>query len=173
MVIDSRTRLTHTTSAGDQPPQLALLRPRRRVSQPALDLLGQAQAGLAETARLPSPGERYAGAHLAALRATAAVLAARAHPDAHSGTGATGTGATRRRRLRSAWDLLCEVAPEMGEWAAFFAAGAGKRAAAEAGVMHAVTAREADDLVRDVETFLAVVSTTIGAAGGATAGVQG
>lgn len=165
MVIDSRARLTRTASTGDQPPQLALLRPRRKVSQPALDLLGQAQAGLAETARLPSPGERYAGAHLAALRATAAVLAARAHPDTHSGAGA------RRRRLRSAWDLLCEVAPEMGEWAAFFAAGAAKRAAAEAGVAHAVTAREADDLVRDVETFLAVVATTVGA-GSTTVGLR-
>jgi len=51
----------------------------------------------------------------------------------------------------------------MGEWAAFFAAGAAKRAAAEAGVTHAVTAREADDLVRDVETFLTVVTTTVGA----------
>lgn len=157
MVIDSRARLTNTRLAGDQPAQLSLVRPRRTVSQSALDLLGQARAGLAETTRLPSPGERYAGAHLAALRGTAAVLAARAHPDTHSGTGAR-----RRRRLRSAWELLCEVAPEMGEWAAFFAAGAAKRAAAEAGVTHAVTVREADDLVRDVETFLAVVATTVG-----------
>lgn len=123
-------------------------------SRSALDLLGQARAGLAEAAELVPAGERYAGAHLAALRATAAVLAARAHPQT----------ATRRRRLRSAWELLCEVAPEMGEWAAFFAAGATKRAAAEAGVARAVSAREADDLVRDVETFLAVVATTVGVA---------
>ncbi len=126
--------------------------PRRTVSPPALDLLGQARAGLAEAAQLPSPAERYAGAHLAALRGTAAVLATRAQPDT----------AARRRRLRSAWDLLCEVAPEMGEWAAFFAAGAAKRAAAEAGVTGVVTARDADDLIRDVETFLAVVDTTVG-----------
>ena len=52
--------------------------------------------------------------------------------------------------------------PELGEWAAFFAAGAAKRAAAEAGLTHAVTEREADDLVRDVGTFLGVVETTIG-----------
>jgi len=123
------------------------------VGRTVLDLLGQARAGLAEAATLAPAGERYAGAHLAALRATAAVLAARAHPEA---------SARRRRRLRSAWELLCEVAPEMGEWAAFFAAGAAKRAAAEAGVTRAVSAREADDLVRDVETFLAVVSTTVG-----------
>ncbi|MBA2414876.1 MAG: hypothetical protein H0V64_03090 [Geodermatophilaceae bacterium] len=157
MVIDSRARLTRAPLAESQPTQLALLRPRRAVSPSALVLLGQAQVGLAEAAQLPSSGERYAGAHLAALRATAAVLAARANPDTHAGSGSR-----RRRRLRSAWDLLCEVAPEMGEWAAFFAAGAPKRAAAEAGVTRAVTAREADDLVRDVETFLAVVATTVG-----------
>ncbi len=162
MVTDSRARLTSTRLAGEKPAQVALLRPGRAVSPAALGLLGQARAGLAEAAQSRSPGERYAGAHLAALRATAAVLAARAHPD---------PSATRRRRLRSAWDLLCEVAPEMGEWAAFFAAGATKRAAAEAGVTRAVTAREADDLIRDVETFLAVVSTTIGAVVATTVGV--
>ena len=53
--------------------------------------------------------------------------------------------------------LLGQVAPELGEWATFFAAGAGKRAAAEAGLSRAVTEREADDLVRDVGSFLAVV----------------
>jgi len=132
--------------------QLTLLRPRV-VPRPVLDLLGQARIGLAEAARLAPAGERYAGAHLAALRGTAAVLASRTSAERPAG---------RRRRLRSAWELLCEVAPEMGEWAAYFAAGAAKRAAAEAGVAHAVTAREADDLVRDVEMFLAVVATTVG-----------
>ena len=58
----------------------------------------------------------------------------------------------RNRRPRNAWVLLTEVAPELAEWAAFFAAGARKRAAAEAGIESAVTARDADDLVRDVET---------------------
>lgn len=66
-----------------------------------------------------------------------------------------------RRRPRSAWVLIAEVAPELAEWATFFAAGAAKRAAAEAGLSHAVTEREADDLVRDAGTFLAVVETTI------------
>ena len=54
-----------------------------------------------------------------------------------------------------------QAAPELAEWAAFFAAGAGKRAAAEAG-LDAVTPREADDLLRDVETFLALAETTVG-----------
>ena len=64
-----------------------------------------------------------------------------------------------RGRPRSAWVLLGQVAPELGEWATFFAAGAAKRAAAEAGLSHAVTEREADDLVRDVGAFLSVVET--------------
>ena len=68
-----------------------------------------------------------------------------------------------RRRPRSAWVLLGQVAPELGEWATFFAAGAAKRAAAEAGLSRAVTEREADDLVRDVGGFLAVVETSLGA----------
>ena len=60
--------------------------------------------------------------------------------------------------------LLGQVAPELGEWATFFAAGAAKRAAAEAGLSHAVTEREADDLVRDVGAFLAVVENCLGSA---------
>ena len=67
-----------------------------------------------------------------------------------------------RGRPRSAWVLLGQVTPELGEWATFFAAGAGKRAAAEAGLSHAVTEREADDLVRDVGSFLSAVENCLG-----------
>lgn len=95
---------------------------------------------------------RYAHAHVAALRAAAALLAAKAHPD------------PRRRRQKNAWVLLAEVAPELGEWATFFSAGAAKRAAAEAGSTRAVTEREADDLVRDADRFLAVVEQALGLA---------
>jgi SAV_6107-like HEPN len=129
----------------------------RRGTRPgpaALDLVALSRRGLIEADLLTLPGERYATAHLAALRAAAAVLAARARP-ATSRPG-------RPRRPASAWVLLTEVAPELTEWSAFFAAGAGKRAAAEAGLSRAVTAREADDLRRDAETFLAVVETTLG-----------
>ena len=103
---------------------------------------------------LERPAERYAATHLAALRAAAAVLAARARPAV--------TGHRRSSRPTSAWTLLCRVAPELSEWAGFFAAGAAKRAAAEAGLPRSVTAREADDMMRDAETFLAVVETTLG-----------
>jgi hypothetical protein len=123
-----------------------------RTSPGALDLLAHARHALLEAAAAERPAERYATAHLAALRTVAAILAARARP---------ATGSRRRSGPRDAWSLLVEVAPEMAEWAAFFAAGAGKRAAAEAGIRGAVTTREADDLLRDVETFLAVAATTL------------
>ncbi|CCG03098.1 SAV_6107 family HEPN domain-containing protein [Blastococcus saxobsidens] len=116
----------------------------------AATLLDQAHRGLIEAAAATDPRERYATAHLAALRAAAAVLAARTRPE------------SGRRRPRSAWVLLGQVAPELGEWATFFAAGASKRAAAEAGLSRAVTERQADDLVRDVRAFLAVVETALG-----------
>jgi hypothetical protein len=54
----------------------------------------------------------------------------------------------------------------MQEWAAFFAAGAGKRAAAEAGLRRSVSERDADDLVRDAATFLAVVEGALAAPAG-------
>jgi hypothetical protein len=111
----------------------------------AVQLLDQAHHGLTEAAGCADPRQRYATAHLGALRGAAAVLAARTRPE------------PARRRPRSAWVLLAQVVPELGEWATFFAAGAAKRAAAEAGLSSAVTEREADDLVRDVRAFLAVV----------------
>jgi pyruvate kinase len=117
----------------------------------ARDLLATARRDLAVAMTTTVPAERYAAAHLAALRTAAAVLAVRTRP-------------TTTRRTRSVWALLPQVAPELTEWAAFFAAGAGKRAAAEAGLSRAVTPREADDLLRDAQTFLALVETTLGLA---------
>jgi hypothetical protein len=116
------------------------------------ELLALSRHGILEASGQGTAGQRYATAHLAALRAAAAVLAARARP-------AVGQ---RRRRPTSVWVLLVSVAPELGEWAAFFAVGAAKRAAAEAGIPRVVTSREADDLLRDAERFLAVAETTLG-----------
>jgi hypothetical protein len=113
-------------------------------------LLATAREGISEAQCAQRAVDRYALAHLAALRCAAAVLAARARPGGP------------RRGPTSAWALLTIVAPELGEWAAFFAAGAAKRAAAEAG-QHVVSEREADDLLRDAQIFLALVETTLGA----------
>jgi hypothetical protein len=126
-----------------------------RVPGAALSLLRTARQGLAEAEAETDAGTRYIGAHLAALRAAAAIVAARGEP---------GTGA-RRRRPRSVWELLPQVEPALAEWAAFFAASAAKRAAAEAGLPRAATAREADDLLRDASTFLMVAERALGLEG--------
>lgn len=69
-----------------------------------------------------------------------------------------------KRGPRDAWGLLAKVAPELADWAAFFAAGASKRAAAEADLPGAVTDREADDQVEYADRFLEVVEHTLGLA---------
>lgn len=104
-------------------------------------LLGQARQGLCDAEYTPDPVERFLQAYLAALRAAAAVLALRAQP-------------RRRTRPTSVWVLLAPLAPELAEWSAFFAATSATRAAVKAGVPRLVTARQADDLVRQAGTFL-------------------
>ncbi|GAA2430982.1 SAV_6107 family HEPN domain-containing protein [Streptomyces lavendulocolor] len=132
------------TAASDIHPVL------RRASAPpaALDLLDQAHAALEEASTLETANERYATAHLAALRTAAAVLAVRGRPESTP---------RKRQQIRSAWDVLPEVAPELTEWSTLFAAGASRRARAEAGIRGAATHRDADDLIRDVTMFLGLV----------------
>lgn len=125
--------------------------PTRRVASSARGLLQASRLGLAEAAEATSAAERYVAAHLAALRAAAAVLATREPVDAG-----------RRGRPRSVWVLLPAADPALREWAAFFAAGADKRAAAEAGLPRAVTAREAEELLHDAEVFVSLVEETLG-----------
>ncbi len=140
------TRTTHTT-----PPTVRAPHP---FDLPAAthSYLERSAASLREAMTTGEVPLRYACAHVAALRATAALLAARATP----------VPTPRRSRQKNAWVLLAEVAPEFGEWAAFFSAGAAKRAAAEAGSSRAVTEREADDLVRDADRFLGLVEESLG-----------
>jgi hypothetical protein len=104
-------------------------------------LFEQARRALLDAEYSAHPVDRYAQAHLAALRAAAAVLAARARP-------------RRRSRPTSAWVLLATVAPELAEWSAYFATTSATRSAAEAGVRRLVTTRDADDLVRKAGEFL-------------------
>src|ERR1700753_769574 len=126
---------------------LANLGPRHPgVAPTVLSMLQSARRGLAEAADESSPGARYVTAHLAALRAAAAGGAARG---------------PRRRTRQSVGDLLPQVEPALSEWAASFAAGAGKRAAAEAGLPRAASAREADDLLRDAEEFLSLAESAV------------
>ncbi len=147
------TPIVHPGTDRKGPGMTTLVPERFHIPEASLECLRRAAVTLSEAILTEDPAEHYALAHVSALRATAAVLAARARP----------TG--RAARQRNAWLLLRQVAPEFAEWADFFAAGAGKRAAAEAGARNAASAREADDLVRDADHFLAVVETSFGLTG--------
>lgn len=123
-----------------------MLRAERPAGIPtaSLELLSAAVAAIETSVAEPDPTDRYVRGHLAARRTAAAVLAARARP------------APQSSAPRDLWAVIGAVAPELSEWAAFFAAGTGKRIAAETGLA-VVSAREADDLVRDAHNFLDVV----------------
>lgn len=151
-------RVVSTTSAPKSPPASLRVAGRELPAIPAhalphrtpRELLLMARRGLLEALETRADGQRYATAHLAALRAAAAVLAARARPTPQ-----------RRGRPTSVWVLLTVVAPEMSEWAAYFAASAAKRSAAEAGIPRTVTAAEADDLVDDTRRFIEMVEISL------------
>jgi len=116
----------------------------------AIALLRSARDELAATDCEASAGGKYVAAHLAASRAAAAVVTAR-------GAGVTPRG----RASRSVWELLPQVEPTLSDWAAFFAAGTGKRAAAEAGLPRAVSLREANDLLKDAEMFVSIAECAV------------
>jgi SAV_6107-like HEPN len=118
------------------------------VAATVLELVDRSRASLLAACRTSSVSERYVEAHLAALRAAAALMAARSRP-------------TRRSRLRSVWEVLPEVAPELTEWAVFFAGTAQQRAALERGTW-VPSAREADDLLRQSETFHGLIQSCLG-----------
>ncbi len=128
----------------------ALARPSAAI---ALDLLDRAQETLLEACRTTVAASRYLQAQLAALRAAAAMVAARSLPDSQAGP-------------RSLWDLLPVVAPELTEWAEFFAVPTGQRTGIERGQVR-VSARAADDLLRQAETFVALVARALGLPSGA------
>lgn len=124
--------------------------PRRAPAPPAaLDLLAQAERGLSEAVALTDPGEAYVAAHLAALRSAAAVLAVRGRPE---------SSARARRRIRSVWEVLPEIAPELAEWSVLFAASAERRARIDAGIRDVAGRRDADELVRAAGYFLRLVA---------------
>jgi SAV_6107-like HEPN len=144
----SEVKLSSVNGTGTTP----LRRPL--VAASALRLVVAARRALGEAEQATDVGERYAAAHLSALRAAAGVLAADARPESMR--------PLRRGRPTSVWTLLERLAPDLNEWAAYFAAGADKRIAAQAGMRGAVTSREADDLVRDAGLFLDIVAGRLG-----------
>lgn len=112
-------------------------------------LLDRSRAALLDALAARSAAERYMHAHLAALRAAAVVLTVRSRPGSLTAP-------------LSVWVKLPRVAPELGDWASFFAATGERRALIEAGRPEVVTAREADDLLRDAEAFHHLVESSLG-----------
>lgn len=121
---------------------------RPHLPQQVHHLLGVSAHTIVEASVIADPSIRYVTAHVGALRAAAAVIAARAVPKKRSG-------------IASTWTLLTRIAPELSEWAVFFASSAHMRAAAEAGTAH-VTDRLADDLVREAQAFREAVCRVLG-----------
>ncbi|SFQ34538.1 hypothetical protein SAMN05421810_106215 [Amycolatopsis arida] len=125
---------------------------RPPASPAAVSLLAEARHGLGEARRESDPAPRFVTAYLSALRAAAAVLAARGRP--HRG----------RARPASVWVLLESTVPELAEWAAYFAANSAARAAAQAGITRRITADLADELVERAGQFLELAGRVVHAA---------
>lgn len=113
--------------------------------QSAARLLTRAEQELTQVTSGQDPQQAFLHAHMAALRAAAAVLDLQVVPGG------------RRRRVRSAWEQLAEVGPQWQEWADFFAQGAPVRAAIESGRAANVGAAEAEELVAAATDFLELV----------------
>lgn len=108
-----------------------------------LELLDRSRHSLLEACQSRDVTDRWQQAQLGALRAAAAVLAAR-------------STAANRPGPRSLWQLLPTVAPELAEWAGFFEVVARRRA------QDRPLPREADDLLRQAEVFLDLACRSIG-----------
>ena len=115
----------------DYPTQLDLRRARRAI----------VAAELAER-----PSDRYLAAHLAALQIAAVILAWRANP----------TLGPRGSRPRNVWRMLADVARSSPNGPP--SSPPHRRSeAVRAGATTIVSAREADDLLRDAQCFLSMV----------------
>jgi predicted DNA-binding transcriptional regulator YafY len=112
-------------------------------------LLREAQCGLRAAEAEEEPAERFTQAYLSALRAAAAMLAHRGRP--HRG----------HARPTSVWTLLTSSAPELREWAAYFAACSSTRAAVQAGRVRLVSARSADELDRQSAQFIGLIARVV------------
>ncbi len=112
-------------------------------ADPVVELLDSAADALHRAERTGSAALRFEMAYLCTLRSGAAVLARRARPR------------SLRTRPRGMWALLAATAPELAEWAQYFCVcGAHNTALLEGRA--GISARQADDLVRDAATFLVV-----------------
>src|SRR5664280_2532895 len=122
---------------------------RAPVSTEALALLARSDAELLVAQFAPEASDRFVHAHLAAVRAAAAVLAVRGRPG-------------RRSAARTVWEMLTRVAPELETWAVFFAGAAPLRSRVEAGRRDLVTDDRAECALAAAEDFRDTVEEVLG-----------
>lgn len=133
-----------TFAAPASPALTAATRPPLRDASSALDLLDRSRQSLLTACQSAVVTERFIQAQLGALRAAAALVAAR-------------PTTWRPQGPHSLWELLPTVAPELSEWADFFEVTTPRPRTSPA-----ITSREADDLLRQAETFLDLVCRSLG-----------
>lgn len=122
---------------------------RSPVPQAATELLARSDAELVAATLASGADETLLHAHLAALRAGAALVQARGRPGG-------------RPAPRTVWDMVAVLAPELAGWAAFFADNATARAAVEAGRADAVDDARADRVLAAAEDFQDAVRAELG-----------
>lgn len=123
---------------------------RAPVSVEALALLARSDAELLAAQFAPEASDRFVHAHLAAIRAAAAVLAVRGRP-------------RRRSAAHTVWEMLRHVSPELETWAAYFAGAAALRSRIEAGRQDLVTDARAEAALAAAEDFHDAVEGVLGA----------
>lgn len=128
---------------GDPSPPLS-----RRVA----DLLGRSDAEVVAARLSQDPAERFVHAHLAALRAAAALVERSGQP-------------RRRGGPRTVWGMVHAMLPHLGEWTGWFADAAPRRAAVESGRWATVASEEADTHLALAEQFQDVVRAELGVDG--------
>ena len=111
---------------------------------PALALLEQSRQCLAEAYAAELAAGRFVASRDAAMRAAASLVAR-----------------TGRAGPQDLWPLLAAHAPELGEWADYFALAAVRCQEVESHARR-VSVREADDLLRAAEAFVDLVAAALG-----------
>lgn len=124
---------------------------RPPLSQAATELLARSDAEVVAATLASAPGETLLHAHLAALRAGAALVQVRGRPGG-------------RPAPRTVWEMVAAVAPTLAPWAAYFADNATVRAAVEAGRGHDVDRSRAERALAAAEDFQDAVRAELGVA---------
>lgn len=114
----------------------------------ALELVDRSRALLGAAGRSDDPSDQYIQAHLATMRAAAAVVAGRG-------------GVTRRG---SVWAALAAEAPELAQWAEYFEACARRRRRVEAALWRP-TYHDSRGMLHHAETFLVLAQAALGVPG--------